>query len=86
MFGCPDEALSLVFDILLIVFNLGERNGFWCKLLGGWKKQGFKKSDNVMFLTCCYTPFHGLLKQFLGFCHLTSRISGKKQVAMVVAV
>lgn len=49
------------------------------------KKQGFKKSDNVRFLTCCYTAVHGLLKQFLGFCHLTSRISGKKQGAVAVA-
>lgn len=49
------------------------------------KKQGFKKSDNVGFLTCCYTPFYGLLKQFLGLCHVTSRISGKKQGAVAVA-
>ena len=51
MFGCPDEALSLVFDILLIVFNLGERNGFWCKLLGGWKK------TRIQEIRQCYVSY-----------------------------
>lgn len=49
------------------------------------KKTRIQEIRQCYFLTCWYTSFHGLLKQFLGFCNLTSRISGKKLEAMAQA-